>query len=768
MTQEVFNGLVQVFCELYLDDLIVFSATEDECIHHLRTVFQRCRDKGLTLHPDKCKFGLSEVEYVGHKLDSQGVHFSREKLDSILNFKKPKSHKEMKSFLGFANYFRDHISNYSTLSRPLHKMVEKYKPSNVLKWNDNLQLAFDILLTAVHECPKLYFLDETSPIFLHTDASNYGIGAYLFQVRDGKNYPIAFLSKSLDDRMCRWDTAQKEGYAIFFAFDKWDHLLRNRNFTLRTDHDNLLRLKETHASNKKVQRWLTAFQHYDYVIEHIAGKLNIEADTFSRLCPEIVTNEPTIIALNAAPVSVSNEAYTKIVKVHNDTIGHSSIKTMFRLLKDSKQTWKGMSKDIKNFKSLCPSCQKNNQHFNKNIAFPFKVHGNSLMEKVDIDFIVGLRPDDKGVDTILVIIDSFSRWVHLFPMVGLSAINAAEAIINHCGIFGVPKRFTHDNDRVLISEIVKQTVAILGTKADVTLAYSKEEQAIVERANKEVMKHLRNFIFDNMAIKCFSRYIPLVQRIMNSSTHKVTGFSPSILLFGHSLDLNRNLIAENPTLTTQNISYNQWIQEVKDMQLFALGIAKQNLHKASEIHFENYPANQTVFENGTYVLVEHVNPFRRGPKSKLLPFLKGPFLVISSTKSRYTLRNVLTNRIKDYHVKRLSPFRLDPTRSNPIEVALRDDGELFIINNITRMRGSAKGPKAQLFFEVFWLGFKDPTWEPWSRVRTTLKLHEFLRAHKTKAVQNLVPINYTEPNDQIFSDSDAEDSDTFSDDESSL
>jgi hypothetical protein len=298
------------------------------------------------------------------------------------------------------------------------------------------------------------------------------------------------------------------------------------------------------------------------------------------------------------------------------------------------------------------------------------------MDKVDIDFIVGLRPDSKG------------------------AINAAEAIISHCGIFGIPKKFTHDNDRVLISTIVKEIVAILGTKTEVTLAYSKEEQAIVERANKEVMKHLRNFIFDNMAIKCFSRYIPLVQRIMNSSVHKATGFSPSVLLFGHSLDLNRNLIAENPILTTQNISYNQWIQEVRDMQLFALGIAKRNLTKASEVHFENYPTNQTKFDDGAYVLVQHVNPFRRGPKSKLLPFLKGPFLVISSIKSRYTLKNLLTMRVKDYHVKRLSPFLLDVTKYNPIEVALRDDGDLFIIDKVTHMRGSAKGPKSSLFFKV--------------------------------------------------------------------
>jgi hypothetical protein len=100
-------------------------------------------------------------------------------------------------------------------------------------------------------------MDEQSPIFLHTDASNYGIGAYLFQVVDGINRPIAFLSKSLDDRMRRWDTPQKEGFAIFYALDKFDYLLRDRKFTVRTDHVNLTRLREDYSSNKKVQRWLT-------------------------------------------------------------------------------------------------------------------------------------------------------------------------------------------------------------------------------------------------------------------------------------------------------------------------------------------------------------------------------------------------------------------------------------------------------------------------------------------------------------------------------
>jgi len=116
-------------------------------------------------------------------------------------------------------------------------------------------------------------MDDYSEIFLLCDASDYGIGAYLYQLRksaehpEGIECPIAFISKSLDERMSKWDTPQKEGVSIFYAFNKLDYLLRDRKFTLKTDHDNLTRLKEDYGTNKKVQRWLLTFQHYDFVVE---------------------------------------------------------------------------------------------------------------------------------------------------------------------------------------------------------------------------------------------------------------------------------------------------------------------------------------------------------------------------------------------------------------------------------------------------------------------------------------------------------------------
>ena len=139
----------------------------------------------------------------------------------------------------------------------------------MLDWTDELLEVFEMTKIAVNDCPKLFFLDNVSPIILHTDASQYGMGAYLCQIRNNEEIPIRFLSKSFDDRMSRWSTIQQEGYAIYFAITEWDYLLCDRRFNIRTDHANL---KLLHAeSNDKVLRWMITLQTYDFEIEHIKG-----------------------------------------------------------------------------------------------------------------------------------------------------------------------------------------------------------------------------------------------------------------------------------------------------------------------------------------------------------------------------------------------------------------------------------------------------------------------------------------------------------------
>jgi hypothetical protein len=119
MATQVLRGLIHNVCECYLDDVITFGETEEEFMTNLEAVFKRLRETNVTLNPTKCKFGMSEIEYVGHVIDSEGKTFTRDKLDSVVNFPKPVRQKDMKSFLGLANYFRLHIPNHTTVVGPL-------------------------------------------------------------------------------------------------------------------------------------------------------------------------------------------------------------------------------------------------------------------------------------------------------------------------------------------------------------------------------------------------------------------------------------------------------------------------------------------------------------------------------------------------------------------------------------------------------------------------------------------------------------------------
>ncbi len=179
---------------------------------------------------------MSSIEYVGHVIDEYGLSFSQVKREKVLDCPKPTKQKHMKSFLGVANYFRDHIRDYATIVHPLQEMIRNYTRSQMLKWSPAADKAWDDIRAAINECPKLFFLNSQAPVYLHTDASAYGIGAYLFQVVEGKPQPIAFVSKALSSQQrLKWTVPEKEAYAIYYAFQKLEYLIRDVEFTLRTD-----------------------------------------------------------------------------------------------------------------------------------------------------------------------------------------------------------------------------------------------------------------------------------------------------------------------------------------------------------------------------------------------------------------------------------------------------------------------------------------------------------------------------------------------------
>jgi hypothetical protein len=251
-------GLIYLICEVYLDDIIVHGGDEAEFIKHLRMVFQRLKEKNITVNPKKCKFGLTRIEYIGHVLSQEGLTMSDEKIRKVVDFPKPLLAGPLKSFVGLVNYFHDHIPNHSTLMKPLNDLLVAYNRNNKLTWTPEAISAFELIKTKVAECQLLSFLSNTDPVYLMTDASKYGIGAYLMELVDGQEKPIRFLSKALTPSQQKWSTITQECYAIFYAITELEYLLRGRKFTLRTDHD-ILRHFNLEADDKVV-RWKIAIQ----------------------------------------------------------------------------------------------------------------------------------------------------------------------------------------------------------------------------------------------------------------------------------------------------------------------------------------------------------------------------------------------------------------------------------------------------------------------------------------------------------------------------
>ena len=726
----------------------------------LRTVFLRFREHKITLNPSKCHLGLTQVEYVGHTINKNGMHFTRDKLDSVMNFPRPETMKNVKSFLGLANYFRDHINNHSLRVQPLQDLVEGYtkqKARTKINWTTECDYAFKDIRQAIDECPLLWFVDDHSPIFLKTDASDYGIGAYLYQVvtgDDGKTveHPIGFISKSLVSGHDSWDIPMKEGFAIFYALRKWEYLLRHRRFTVLTDHLNLTRLRTERSANKMVSRWFMAYQDYDIIDwVHVPGAENEVPDSFSRLCASTYEGKgspaeehPTAMLFQLTGYEMEPKYWDIIrTKAHGNASnrGHGGVERTLNILKELNLDWPTRAKDVRKFVKMCPCCQKMNVMKPVIHSYPFTLSTYGLFQTVSVDLIEQLKPDQFGMSMIVVIIDNFSRFVDLYPISDTSAEAAADALIQYTGRFQTPERFTTDSGSNFKSSLIEGLMTRLGADHHLTRAYSKEQNALVERVNREVLSQLRAIVFDKRIQQQWSKYLPIVQRYINTSKHSATGCTPAEIVFPSGAAIDRALFTD-----TSGVVVSSYIKDMQEAQGRIIMLAEQHLRQRDTSHLESRKGTEPVYQEGDYVLVEHRhNTMRRGPVSKLLPFLKGPLMVVRKLpEGMYTLRDLITMRLKDFHVTRMTPFLFDERTPPPAHVAATDSFDEFVVEKVIQMRGNPRGRKDQIEFKVRWAGYgeADDTWIPWKDGRSATAVQLYLRDHPNPRVRRLGMKNF--------------------------
>ena len=730
MATIVLNGLMYTKCEMYLDDCIVFARGQEEFLERLERVFRRFRCFGLLLKAKKCRFGMTQIDYVGRQISSQGLSMSKEKIESVLNFPKPMNLTSLRSLLGLANYFRNFVPFHANIVDPLQRMITPQgKKKSLIEWTDESDKAFFRIRQAISKCPLLHFLDEVSPIELYTDASDYGVGGVLFQVVNNVKNPISFLSKSLSATQIKWSTIQKEAYAIFYCCKQLDSLLRDRTFKIFTDHKNLTFLSLDPST--MVNRWSMALQELDYTVSYITGPKNFLADALSRLCPNLTQlvipdKHPQVEELDQVVLSALHEIapvtdlQLEVIEMcHNSMVGHGGLSRTMLKLDSLDEEWLDMESHVRNFIRNCACCQKMSV-----IKIPVHIHKYTTstyrpFDTVNIDY-VGPYPDNGYV---LVMICSFTRWTELYWCADNTAQSACECLLQFFGRFGAPSMIRSDRGGHFMNDIVREFLIRTGTPHNLTLAYSKQENAIVERVNKEVNRHLRAFTFDTVDLNAYKLCLPFVQRIINSSVHASTGASPANLLFGNQLNLDRGILIKVPEETQLPTRASKVIADMLVIQGQLNKMAIDQLTIADKIHISVNTQPITIFEVDSYVLA--LNP--SGPETRLHCKWLGPFKVISFNKSEYVVLNLITKRTRAIHASQLKTFKFNPTQKSPTDTARRDYMEFFIEDIISHV-GNKRAPSTMKFY-VKWLNYDSSfnSWEPWKALRTTDQLHKYLR-----------------------------------------
>ncbi|KAL0153780.1 hypothetical protein M9458_050896, partial [Cirrhinus mrigala] len=279
---------------LYLDDIIVFSSSVDQHLARLEVVLSRLQREGLKAKLSKCAFFKKEVHYLGHVISSEGVSTDPGKVEAVAQWPRPTNVSELRSFLGFASYYRRFVEGFAKLAAPLHRLVAQLANPKPLKrsarefaeaWSAECQCSFEGLKGKLTTAPVLAYADFSLPFILEVDASHGGLGAVLSQEQQGKVRPIAYGSRSL--RPTERNTTNYSSMKLEFLALKWAMTEKFREYLLGhkcvvfTDNNPLSYLTSAKLGAME-QRWAAQVAAFDFEIKYRSGKSNRNADALSR------------------------------------------------------------------------------------------------------------------------------------------------------------------------------------------------------------------------------------------------------------------------------------------------------------------------------------------------------------------------------------------------------------------------------------------------------------------------------------------------------
>ncbi|KAC9475837.1 hypothetical protein E3N88_45766 [Mikania micrantha] len=708
------------FVIVFIDDILIYSRNKKEHEQHLKTVLELLREERLYAKLSKCEFWLREVQFLGHVINSDGIHVDPTKIAAIKNWDVPTTPTEIRSFLGLAGYYRRFISNFSKIALPLTKLTQKSEP---FVWTQKQEDAFQTLKQRLCNAPILTLPEGNDDFVVYCDASHQGLGCVLMQ----RDKVIAYASRQLKIHEKNYTTHDLELGAFVFALKIWRHYLYGTKCTIFTDHKSLQHIFDQKELNMRQRRWVELLNDYDCVIKYHPGKANVVADALSR------KERVKPLRVRAMGMTVQTSLRDHILQAQQESVARDNPKREldcgaekhFKTKQDGviyylDRVWIPAVDELRTLildeaHKTRYSVHPGAEHQKPSGLLEHPEIPQWKWEQIAMDFITKLPRTSSGYDSIWVIIDRLTKSAHFLPiretykMEKLARLYIDEIVVRH----GVPLSIILDRDSRFTSRFWQSLQQSLGTSVNLITAYHPQTDGQSERTIQTLEDMLRTCILDFGG--SWDTHLPLIEFSYNNSYHSSIGCAPFESLYGRK--------CRSPICWTEmgdnRITGPELIQETTDK----IAQIQQRLQatRSRQKSYADKRRKPLEFNVGDRVMLK-ASPWkgvvRFGAKGKLVPRYVGPFEItqrIGPVAYRLRLPDELSGVHDVFHVSNLKRCLADESLIILLEKVLVDEQLHFIEEPVEIMEREVKKLKRSRIpiVKVRWSSKRGPefTWE---------------------------------------------------------